>query len=207
MVCKWRKKARSTDTASQQHQLTENQIEQLLKTRFNRAEILDWHRAFVNQCKSEKNHFVNLPAQIDKRLFIDYFNQLHPNGDVTHLTEAFFRTYDINRDSNIDFMEFMHAVSIIRRGDLTEKLSLIFSLLDSDQEGVIDRFKLVKMMEALYQAKGLNANDGYNVLLKKVDQLIARLDKEKDGGRIPRYKFIESCLNDSHLKELLTMYK
>ena len=144
---------------------------------------------------------------IDKLLFIDYFNQLHPNGDVSRLTETFFHTYDLNGDGVIDFMEFMHAVSIIRRGDLTEKLSFIFSLLDSDQNDSIDRVKLVKMMEALYRVKGLNYKDGYNVLLKKVDSLIARFEKDKESGRIPRYKFIESCLNDIHLKDLLNIYK
>jgi Ca2+-binding EF-hand superfamily protein len=104
-------------------------------------------------------------------------------------------------------MEFMHAVSIIRRGDLTEKLSLIFSLLDSDQEGYIDRLKLVKMMQALYHVKGINYQDGYNILLRKVDNLIARLDKDKEGGRIFRYNFIESCMNDVIIRDLLNVYK
>ena len=126
---------------------------------------------------------------------------------MTRLTETFFHTYDLDGDGGIDFMEFMHAVSIIRQGDLTEKLSFIFSLLDSDQTDSIDRLKLVKMMEALYRVKGFNYKDGYNVLLKKVDGLIARFEKDKESGRIPRYKFIETCLNDIHLKDLLNSYR
>ncbi|CAF1142581.1 unnamed protein product [Adineta ricciae] len=187
-----------------EQQLTDEQINQLLQTRFNRSEILDWYRAFVKNCGNNRSF---LTSSLNKTLFIDYFNQLHPNGNVTRLTETFFRTYDMNNDGRIDFMEFMHAVSIIRRGDLTEKLSLIFSLLDADQQGYIDRLKLVNMMEALYDVKGIDYNDSYNVLLRKVDNLIARLDKDKEGGRILRYKFIESCMNDSTLRDLLSAYK
>ena len=185
-------------------QLSEEQIEQLLKTRFNRSEILNWHRAFIEKCGDTSSY---LTARINKSIFIDYFNQLHPNGDVTRLTETFFRTYDLNNDGTIDFMEFMNAISIIRRGDLTEKLSFIFSLLDSNQEGYIDRLKLVQMMEALYNIKGINYKDGYNILLKKLISIITRLDKDKEGGRILRYKFIESCMNDPALRDLLNVYK
>ncbi|CAF3581890.1 unnamed protein product [Rotaria sp. Silwood1] len=193
---------------SSQQQLSEEQIEQLLKIRFNRSEIIDWYGVFLEKCGTNSNNKSSyLTAHIHKSLFIDYFNQLHPNGDVTRLTESFFRIYDINSDGIIDFMEFMHAISIIRRGDLTEKLSFIFSLLDSNQEGYIDRLKLVKMMEALYNIKGINYKDSYNVLLKKVDNLITRLDNDKERGRIIRYKFIESCMNDPILKDLLNTYK
>ncbi|CAF2636583.1 unnamed protein product [Rotaria sp. Silwood2] len=192
---------------SAQQQLSEEQIEQLLKIRFNRSEIIDWYRVFIEKCGTNSNKSSYLTAHIHKSLFIDYFNQLHPNGDVNRLTENFFRIYDLNSDGIIDFMEFMHAISIIRRGDLTEKLSFIFSLLDSNQEGYIDRLKLVKMMEALYNIKGINYKDSYNVLLKKVDNLITRLDNDKERGRIIRYKFIESCMNDPILKDLLNAYK
>ncbi|CAF3382292.1 unnamed protein product [Rotaria socialis] len=194
---------------SQQH-LNEEQIEQLLKVRFNRSEILEWYRIFMEKCgannkKSSSSSY--LTAHIHKPTFIDYFNQLHSNGDVIRLTESFFRIYDLNSDGIIDFMEFMHAISVIQRGDLTEKLSFIFSLLDSNQEGYIDRLKLVKTMEALYKIKGTNYKDSYNVLLRKVDHLITRLDDDKGRGRITRYKFIESCMNDPILKDLLNAYK
>lgn len=187
------------DTPAQQ--LTDAQVKQLLKTRFRRSEIVEWHRAFTDKCGT--GHVGEASAHLNKSLFMDYFKQLHPNGDVSRLTETFFRTYDLNGDGSIDFMEFMHAVSIIRRGDLTEKLSLIFSLLDADQAGYVDRLKLVKILEALYTAKGINYRDRYNVLLRRVDGLIARLDKDREGGRIPRYKFIESCMNDATLRDLL----
>jgi Ca2+-binding EF-hand superfamily protein len=188
-------------------QLSEEQIEQLLKTRFSRSEIVNWHQAFIEKCGVSGDVSSYLTARINKPLFTDYFNQLHPNGDVTRLTESFFRTYDLNNDGAIDFMEFMHAISIIRRGDLTEKLSLIFSLLDSNQEGYIDRLKLVEMMEALYNIKGIDYKDSYNILLRKVDNLLTRLDQDKEGGRIFRYKFIESCMNDPALRDLINVYK
>lgn len=187
-------------------QLSEEQIEQLLlQTRFSRSEILDWYQVFIEKCGGHGDSL--LPACINKSLFIDYFNQLNPTGDVTRLTETFFRAYDLNNDGRIDFMEFMHAVSVIRRGDLTEKLSFIFSLLDSDQKGYVDRLKLVQMMEALYNMKGLNYSDGYNILLRKVDRIITRLDRDQEEGRIDRDKFIENCMNDSALKDLMNEYK
>ena len=195
------------DTLSSQHRLSDEQVEQLLKTRFSRSEILDWHQAFMEKCGAGIGRSSSMAARINKALFIDYFHQLHPYGDVTRLTDIVFLTYDLNGDGHIDFMEFMHAVSIIRRGDLTEKLSLIFSLLDSNRQGYVDRLKLVKMMEALYGVHALNYKNGYNVLLRKVDHLITRLNIEREEGRIFRYKFIESCLNDPALKDVLNAYK
>jgi len=38
-------------TKEQQQQLSEEQIKQFLKTRFDRSEILDWHRSFIKKCK------------------------------------------------------------------------------------------------------------------------------------------------------------
>lgn len=182
--------------------LNDEQIEQLLKLQFNHSEILDWHHVFVERCQGKI-----FPACIDKSIFIDYFKQLHPNGDVIRLTEIFFRTYDLNNDGLIDFMEFMYAMSIIRRGDLTEKLSLIFSLLDFDQQGYIDRLKLVHVMESLYNIKGINYTDSYNILLRKVDNIITKLDKDKEDGQISKNKFIDNCMNDRALKDLLNDYK
>ncbi|UJR31090.1 hypothetical protein I4U23_018598 [Adineta vaga] len=203
-----RQKKRNEEILVNRQYLTDEQIEQLLKTRFDRSEIIDWYNVFIKKCGvGNDNNASFLTSHLNKSLFIDYFNQLHPNGDVTRLTETFFRTYDLNNDGNIDFMEFMHAVSIIRRGDLTEKLSLIFSLLDFQQQGYIDRLKLAKMMEALYNVKGIDYKDSYNVLLRKVDNLITRLDKDKEDDRILRYKFIESCMNDSMLRDLFNAYK
>ena len=197
-----KKKKAQTVTNSLQQQL----IDERLKTRFSRSEIIEWYRVVMKKSGSSYATALSLTGCIHKLLFIDYFNQLHPHGDVIRLAENFFRTYDLNGDSTIDFMEFMHAISIIRRGDLIEKLSLIFSLLDSTQEGYIDRFKLVKMMEALYNVKGINYRDNYNVLIRKVDNFIARLDQSREG-QIERYKFIESCMNDPVLQNIVSVYK
>lgn len=191
-----------------QSRLTDEQIEELLNTRFNQSEILDWYQVFSAKCGAKRHLSSNAStACINKSLFIDYFNRLHPNGDVTPLTEAFFRTYDLNNDGTIDFMGFMHAVSIIRRGDLKEKLAFLFSLLDADQKGYIDRLKLVQMMEALYQIQGINYRDSYNILLEKVDHIIHKLDKERVDGRISKQQFIENCLNDLALKDSLYIHR
>lgn len=187
-----------------QLQLSEEQIEQLVKVGFSRSEILDWYRTFIEKCGAVGDSSSSLLSVcINKSLFINYFNQLHSNGDITRLTEIFFRAYDLNNDGAIDFMEFMNAVGIIRRGDLTEKLSFLFSLLDCNQQGYIDRLKLVQIMEALYTMKGIDYNNGYNILLRKVDRFITRLDRNKDEGQICRSKFIECCINDPVLRDLV----
>ena len=60
------------------------------------------------------------------------------------------------------------------------------------------------MMEALYNIKGINYSDGYNILLRKVDRILTRLNKNKEeDGRIYKNKFIENCINDSILKDSL----
>ncbi len=71
--------------------MSEERIKQFLKSRFDRSEILDWNRSFIEKCEGGCDVSSSfLSACINKSLFIDYFNQLHPNGDVTRLTETFF---------------------------------------------------------------------------------------------------------------------
>ena len=53
----------------------------------------------------------------------------------------------------------------------------------------------------------MNYNDGYNILLRKVDQLITRLDRDKEEGRIVRSKFIQSCMNDPALRDSLNGFR
>ena len=182
-------------------QPNEEQIEELIQRRFTRSEILDWYRIFLTKCPHQSISSFN-PC-INKSLFIDYFKQLHPTGDVSRLTELFFHAFDRNNDGTIDFVEFMQAVAVIRRGDSMERLSFIFSLLDSDRTDYVDRVKFVQIFEALYDAKGLDYTDGYNVLLNKVDRIITRLDREKNDGRICRSKFIDNCNHDLLIRDLL----
>ena len=189
-------------TIEQIPQPSEEQIEELLQRKFTRSEIVDWHRVFVEKCATDRS-ISSFDAGINKSLFIDYFQQLHPTGDVSRLTELFFHAFDRNNDDIVDFMELMCAIAVIRRGDLKEKCALIFSLLDSDRTDCVDRVKLVQMMEALYQMKGVDYRDGYNILMNRVDRMITRFDQENNEGRICRSKFIDNCDNDPILRGLL----
>lgn len=179
-------------------QPNEEQIKELLQRQFTRSEILNWHRIFLAKCPIS-----SFTPCINKCLFIDYFKQLHPTGDVNRLTELFFHAFDRNNDGMIDFIEFMQAIAMIGRNDSTERLAFIFSLLDSDRTDYIDRVKFVQIFEALYDAKGWDYTDGYNVLLNKVDRIIIRLDREKNDGRIDRSKFIDNCNHDPLIRDLL----
>lgn len=187
--------------------LEEIQIEPLIKMRFDRQEIFDWYRSFTEKCSTNEKTDRHASPSIDKSTFINYFQQLHPNGNIENLIEKLFLCFDSNRDGKIDFIEFMNTVAVLRRGDLAEKLCLIFSLIDSNQRGFIDRVKFIEVIEAIYQAKGLDYKDVYNGLLRKIDEFIDKCQQEKEGGRVNRYKFIEMCLNDDHFKEILEIYR
>ena len=172
---------------------TENN--EFLKTHFHDSEIFEWCQIFVEKSRGKSNtSSTNLIACINQELCRTYFHQLHPNGDVTRLTNAFFSAYDLNNDGTIDFSEFLHAVSIIRRGDCKEKLALLFLLFDTNHDGSIDRLKLINIMEALYQTKGIDYRDSYNILLRRVDLIIDRLENGQNDGKISKEQFIDNCL-------------
>ncbi len=90
---------------------------------------------------------------------------------LIYLREAFwfclcksflFKSFDTDGSGEIDFVEFMTAVSVTAKGDVKEKLTLAFKMFDLDKNGTVDRKEMEKIMEAIYDLLGEENRKGEN---------------------------------------------
>lgn len=77
-----------------------------------------------------------------------------------------------------------------------------FNMYDIDKNGKIDRKEMEKIIEAIYDLLGEENRKGENSPNKRVQKIMAKLDKDNDG-KLSSEEFIEGCLNDEILRHLL----
>jgi Ca2+-binding EF-hand superfamily protein len=65
-----------------------------------------------------------------------------------------FKTFDTDSSGEIDFVEFLIAISVTSQGDIRDKLKMAFNMYDIDKNGRIDRKEMEKIIEAIYDLLG-----------------------------------------------------
>jgi Ca2+-binding EF-hand superfamily protein len=113
-----------------------------------------------------------------------------------------FKTFDTDSSGEIDFVEFLIAISVTSKGDIRDKLKMAFNMYDIDKNGKIDNKEMEKIIEAIYDLLGEENRKGENSPHKRVQKIMTKLDKDNDGKLSPE-EFIDGCLNDEILRQLL----
>jgi Ca2+-binding EF-hand superfamily protein len=115
-----------------------------------------------------------------------------------------FKAFDQNKNNEIDFSEFLVAISIIAHGDIRKKLEAAFNIFDLDKNGRIDRSEMEKLLAEIYDMIGEDAwDDDDDSPANLVKEIMKKLDKNMDGN-VTKDEFIDGCMQDKHLRELLT---
>lgn len=176
------------------NELTEEEIDLLLNnTHFNRKQIEEWHTGFIKDCPKGK---------LDKKKFVEIYKQFYPNGKADKFCGHVFKTFDTDASGEIDFVEFLIAISVTSQGDIKDKLQMAFNMYDIDGNGKIDKKEMVKIIEAIYDLLGEENRKGENSPPKRVAKIMLKLDKDQDGT-LSSEEFIEGCLYDEVLRNLL----
>ena len=141
-------------------------------------------------------------------LFYEMYSKLCPSSNnAKDFCSHVFRTFDTDDNGYVSFKEFLLAINISSNGCAEEKLKWAFRLYDINGDGVINRCEMIIIVEAMFEM----LNDGQaqktknNAAKDKAKQIFTKLDINGDL-KLTREEFINGCLNDPELSNLLTTH-
>jgi Ca2+-binding EF-hand superfamily protein len=65
---------------------------------------------------------------LDKKKFIEIYKQFYPNGKADRFCGHVFKTFDTDCSGEIDFVEFLIAISVTSQGNVKDKLQMAFNM-------------------------------------------------------------------------------
>jgi Ca2+-binding EF-hand superfamily protein len=151
---------------------------------------------------------------MDKNGFKEFYARLYPEGNADKFCKYSFKLFDRDNSGFICFNEFIMAVSITSVGYLRKKLNVAFMLYDIDKNGSVNKKEIVKILDAMNRLVNFNLvdyddaeerNKHMEWLESVASDVIKSLDMNGDSC-ISRDEFIEGCMNNSSIKELLVPY-
>ena len=74
-------------------------------------------------------------------------NIICPDNHFVRKVILFTKVFDTDSSGEIDFVEFLIAISITAQGDAKKKLELAFRMYDVDKNGRVDKKEMEKIIE------------------------------------------------------------
>jgi len=93
--------------------------------------------------------------------------------------------------------EFLIAFWIKARGNLEKRLLWLFDVYDTDKSGFIELKEMVHMLRLVFSLKSLKDDP-----VERAQYVINLVDVNSDG-QLSRQEFVEGCMKDLKLRELL----
>lgn len=182
-----------------QSKLSKDQLEELKQsTRFDREELQQWYKGFIKDCPS---------GRLSKPEFQKIYARFFPYGDPTTFSSYVFNVFDKNKNGEIDFSEFICALSITSRGTYEEKLEWAFCLYDLDENGYVSYTEMLAIVSAMYKMVGsmINLPPDEATPEQRVKKLFKMMDKNEDG-QISLHEFQEGAKSDPQILSALQLY-
>eukprot|EP00092_Neocalanus_flemingeri_P042136 GFUD01045950.1.p1 GENE.GFUD01045950.1~~GFUD01045950.1.p1 ORF type:complete len:203 (+),score=43.20 GFUD01045950.1:13-621(+) len=176
-----------------------------VNTHYTEDTISEWYKGFKKDCPEGKL----TPDSFMKIYFVFYkvFYNCFTNENLAELCDHVFRTFDSDGNGFIDFKEFLLAMDVTSCGTPEEKLGLFFILFDVDGNGWIDLMEMKRLMRCIHTM--VESNKSKIGLSETPEQQAKEIFKQMDvnsDGRVTKEEFLNACLVDQKLIELLTSH-
>uniref|UniRef100_A0A3Q3W7H9 EF-hand domain-containing protein n=1 Tax=Mola mola TaxID=94237 RepID=A0A3Q3W7H9_MOLML len=152
--------------------------------------IQELYRKFASECPSG-----NLYLHEFKKIF--GINSRSSEEEAAFM-ENLFRSFDTNKDGQIDFMEYVAAVHLVLRGKLEDKLKWSFKVYDRDGNGCLDR------QEVRHIIRRQNDPSVMGNIEDICDRIFELVDKNHDS-QISLEEFIEGAEKDPWVMDQLKL--
>ncbi|KAL7672939.1 hypothetical protein ACOME3_007815 [Neoechinorhynchus agilis] len=175
--------------------LTDEEIDMMCATAdFKKDEIFNLYQGFKKDCPD---------GYLTKKRLHSFYNNLCADGDAKKFVDAAFRVFDTNRDGRITFNEFVTAMSFLKSSDLEKQLGIAFDLFDLDKDRYVTKIEIIKLLNAVYDMKGLPKHERTGELdpKRKAEKIILMMDKSGDG-KISKEEFLSTCQEDESICKL-----
>ncbi|XP_036399362.1 guanylyl cyclase-activating protein 2-like [Megalops cyprinoides] len=161
--------------------------------------IQDLYKKFVMECPSGSLHLHEF-----KKIF---GVSSGPSAESLYM-DNLFRSFDMNQDNTIDFIEYVAALHLVLRGKLEDKLKWSFKVFDKDENGRLDRREVRRVVRIIHKIKHGTITDttGSNTLTPEqvCDRIFELTDENKDG-QISLQEFLEGAQRDEWVMNFLTL--
>ncbi|XP_038608333.1 guanylyl cyclase-activating protein 1-like [Tachyglossus aculeatus] len=154
------------------------------------VEIHHWYKKFMTECPS---------GQLTEHEFKQFFGLRGLDPEANSYIEQMFRTFDMNKDGHIDFMEYVAALSLVLRGKMEQKLRWYFKLYDVDGNGCIDRHELLNIIKAI---RAINGCEHETSAEEFTNRVFDRIDINGDG-ELSLEEFVEGAKLDEEFMSVM----
>ncbi|KAL7668853.1 hypothetical protein ACOME3_009537 [Neoechinorhynchus agilis] len=170
---------------------------------YSKQQIEEWHKIFLADCPNGTLTKQQLAKSMTK-CFISHNPDIGPPDDkeVDRYVDRIFYTFDVDESGFIDFVEFLVALSITLRGKPRDKLKLAFDIYDLSNVGRVHKKEMLQIITSLYDLMGKEVIDPHESSETRVDLAFSKLGLGPDDT-ISKEEFIEGCLDDPIIRELL----
>ncbi len=141
---------------------------------------------------------------LEHETMVTMYSSLMPESEALAYTNEVFRIFDADGDGRVSFTEYMMATDMTSKGTPIEKLKWAFKFYDKDNNGSIDMQEMVEAIHTLYSLGSCELTG--KSLLKRAKAIFDSLDADSDG-RITQQEFVQGCLRDKTLVDLLKPLK
>jgi len=106
--------------------------------------------------------------------------------------------FDKQNCNEIEFTDFMIALSLTKPGDPEKKLNNAFYVYDLDKNGLIDKHEMIKLVHSIVELMDSDDLD----IADRVNEIMKKLDIDGDTF-LSREEFIKGCLQNEDIKKFL----